>query len=77
MEFMGLDLEQCYIYSFKRGRKKWGECNVLREMRFFRDEEYENIYLGKWSQVMKKDNGSTNGLFLCNNFLLQVQRGIQ
>jgi hypothetical protein len=36
------------------------------------DEEYEKVFLDRWSHVGKKDKESIEGLFSCTNFLLQV-----
>jgi hypothetical protein len=41
------------------------------------DEEYEKVFLDRWSQVVKKDKKSTRDLFLCDNFILWIHGCIQ
>ena len=39
-------------YNLRDEAKIWGECNVLNEkMHSLSQEEYENIFLGKWSHT--------------------------
>jgi hypothetical protein len=37
-------------------------------MKILSDEEYEKVFLDRWSHVGKKDKESTKGLFSCENF---------
>ena len=36
------------------------------------DEEFEKLFLDRWSHVEKHDTKRTNGLFSCGNSILQV-----
>ena len=41
------------------------------------DEEFEQVFLNKWSHAKKKRIESHKGLFSCGNILLQVHGCIQ
>ena len=36
------------------------------------DEEFEKLFLDRWSHTKCKDEESTKGLFLCGKYILQV-----
>ena len=46
-------------------------------MKTLLDEEFEQVFLDKWSHSKKKDIESHKGLFSCANILLQVHGCIQ
>jgi hypothetical protein len=46
-------------------------------MKALSNNEYEKLFLDRWSHVVKKDKKSTRDLFSCDNFILHVHGCIQ
>ena len=54
----------------------WNSLNHDK-MKTLSDEEFEQVFLDKWSHAKKKDIESHKGLFSCGNIILQVHGCIQ
>jgi len=59
-------------YGFKQDVAMWLELLNHDKMKALTNEAYEQVFLYRWSQAMKKNKEITKGLFSSVNFLLQV-----
>jgi hypothetical protein len=57
--------------------KVWWNFLNHDKMKTLSNEEFEQVFLDKWSHAKKKDIESHTGLFSCGNILLQVHGCIQ
>ena len=48
----------------------WWESLDYDQLQTLLDEEFEQVFLDKWSHAKKKDIESHKGLFSCGNILL-------
>jgi hypothetical protein len=55
----------------------WLDGLSYEDIKALSDEEYEKLYIDRWSHAKKKDNNIHMSLFSCNNFILQVHGCIQ
>jgi hypothetical protein len=74
---MGKVMEILGRLEFKGDAAIWWNFLNYDKMKALSDEEYEKVFLDKWSHVVKKDKKSTRDLFSCDNFILQVHGCIQ
>ena len=59
----------CYL---KDDANVWWNSLNYDKMMTLSDEEFEQVFLDKWSHAKKKDIDNNKGLFSCGNILLQV-----
>ena len=50
----------------------WWDIINSKEIHALSNEEFEKVFLSRWSHVGKRDTKSTKGLFSCGNSILQV-----
>jgi hypothetical protein len=50
----------------------WWKSLKYTQIMELSDEEFENLFLDRWSHVGKRDTKSTKGLFSCGNSILHV-----
>jgi len=51
--------------------------NYIMSLMELTNKQYEQVFLDKWSHVVKKDNEIYMGFFSCGNFIIHVHGCIQ